>query len=391
MLALPCDDALKRIADATIIMPDWPPEPSELRPPVSVDGMARLLLYLAPHAAYLVTILAVFVADLILPRGATVAIGYCLVPVLAAQRLDQRWVLILVTAVCTMLTWIGYFLEPAGAVWWMSLFDRVMVTGVLWLTLLLVWRQMKADIALKQQAHALQNAVDELHRSNAELENFASVVSHDIRGPLNSIEFAIRLLSERPAIKSDAKCNQWFDSISAEITGVSDLIETLLAYGRIGAAEVNLSDCDCESVLTGVRRALRAELEGAGAGVTNGPLPVIRADPVLLAELFQNLIENGIKYRQSATPRIHVAATSTPDGWLFSVHDNGIGMTPGECVRAFDPFYRGSAAENSSGHGLGLATCKRVVARHGGRIEVQSDHGHGSTFSFVIPARGTSG
>ena len=349
----------------------------------------RVLPYLVSHAVYLGTMLAFFLADIALPRGATAAIGYCFVPVLA-RRLDDRRFLIVVTGICTMLTWIGFIFEPAGGARWMSLFDRGMVTGVLWLTLLLVWRQMDTEIALRQQAQALQNAVGELHRSNAELENFASIVSHDIRGPLVSIALFIKLISERSTIKADQECNDWLDSISSEINRMSDLIQTLLTYGRVGAGEVNLSDCDCESILAGVRQALRAELENTGAEITNDPLPIIRADPALLAELFQNLIENGIKYRQSAPPRIHVSAMATPDGWLFSVHDNGIGMAPEECAHVFDPFYRGSAAESSTGYGLGLATCKRIVARHGGRIEVQSDRGHGSTFSFVIPAPGTS-
>ncbi|MGH7937074.1 MAG: sensor histidine kinase [Chthoniobacterales bacterium] len=346
--------------------------------------------YLFSHALYLTTMAAFFVVDILLPRGATAAIGYCLIPVLARKLGDRRF-LIVVTGICTMLTWIGFLFESPGAASWMSAFDRAMVTGVLWLTLLLVRQQMEAEIALTNQAQALQNAVDELHRSNTELENFASVVSHDIRGPLNAVEFAIQLVSARPAIKSDAKCKEWFDSISAEITRMSDLVETLLAYGRVGAAAVNLSECDCESVLAVVRRALRAELENAGAEITNDPLPVIRADPVLLDELFQNLIENGIKYRQSAPPRIHVSATVTSEGWRFSISDNGIGMSPGECAQVFDPFYRGTAAASSPGFGLGLATCKRIVDRHGGRIEAQSDRGHGSTFSFVIPAPETGG
>lgn len=366
-------------------MPDCLPEPSELRPPLALEGGRGLLPYLASHVVYLLTMIGFFLADITLPRGATVAIGYCLVPVFA-RRLGDRQFLIVVTGICTVLTWIGYVFEPAGAELWMSVFDRGMVTGVLWLTLLLVWQQMDAEIALEQQAQALQNAVDELHRSNAELESFASVVSHDIRGPLASIDLAVKLLSTRPAITSDAESSGWLESISSEINQVCDLIQTLLAYGRVGASEVNLSDCDSESILARVRQALHAEVENTGAEVTNDPLPVIRADPALLAELFQNLIENGIKYRQSAPPRIYVSARATSEGWLFSVRDNGIGMSREECARVFDPFYRGAAGGCSTGFGLGLATCKRIVDRHGGHIEAQSTPGQGSTFSFVIPA-----
>ena len=366
-------------------MPDSLPKRSELPPLVAVDGVARFFPYLVSHVVYLVTMVVFFVADLALPRGATAAIGYCFVPVLA-RRLGDRRFLILVTGICTILTWIGYIFEPAGGARWMSLFDRAMVTGVLWLTLLLVWQQMDAEIALRQQAQTLQDAVGELHRSNEELENFASIVSHDIRGPLASIALFIQLISERSTIKVDPECNDWLGSISSEINRMSDFIQTLLTYGRVGAGKVNLSDCDCESILAGVRQALRAELENAGAEITNDPLPIIRADPTLLAELLQNLIENGIKYRQSAPPQIHVSAGATSEGWLFSVRDNGIGMSLGECARVFDPFYRGAASGRSTGFGLGLATCKRIVDRHGGRIEAQSTDGHGTTFSFVIPA-----
>lgn len=365
-------------------MPDFPPECSKILPPVAIESGRGVRAYVFSHALYLVTMAAFFVADILLPRGATAAIGYCLIPVLARKLGDRRF-LIVVTGICTVLTWIGFLFEAPGAAWWMSAFDRDMVTGVLWLTLLLVWRQMEAETALTNQAQALQKAVSDLHRSNADLENFASVVSHDIRGPLASIELAVKLLSARPPIKSDVECEDWIDSITSEIDQMCNLIQALLAYGHVGAAEVNLSDCDCESILAGVRQGLHAEVEDAGAEITNGPLPVIRADPALLTELLQNLIENGIKYRQSAPPRIHVSATATSEGWHFSVRDNGVGMGAGECARVFDPFYRGAGEERGTGFGLGLATCKRVVERHGGQIEVQSSAGRGSTFSFFIP------
>jgi signal transduction histidine kinase len=340
---------------------------------------------LQPYGVCVITTLIFFIADLVLPRGATPAIGYCFVPVLARST-RQRPFLLAITSVCTILTWIGYALEPAGAVWWVSVFERAMVTGVLWLTVLLVWRRMEAEIAIARQAQKLREAVSELQRSNVELENFASVVSHDIRGPLNSIGLLTQLISSQASIKSDTECSEWLGSIRSEITRMSSLIQRLLAYGRVGAGEVKLSDCDFESVLRSVRQTLRAELGSAGAEITNDPLPTIRADPGLMAELLQNLIENGIKYRRpSVPPRIHVAATAMSHAWLFSVRDNGIGMAVSDSARVFEPFYRVPTAGNSTGFGLGLATCKRIVARHGGRIEMQSIPGQGSTFTFLIP------
>ena len=339
---------------------------------------------LLPHAAPVLIIIVSFVADVLMPRGATAAIGYCLVPVLARAARRPR-LLFFLTGICTILTWVGYVLEPPGAAWWMSLFDRAMVTGVLWLTLLTVWRRLQAEIILAQHADALRNAVRELHRSNTELENFASAVSHDLRSPLNSIALAVKVISLRPAVQSDSECNEWIDSIVKEIARLSSLIQKLLAYGRIGAGNLKLSDCDCESVLNSVCHAVRAQLEDSGAQITHDPLPTVHADAALMMELLQNLIENSIKYRASIPPRIDVSARMTPAGWRFSVCDNGIGMNATDCARAFDPFYRGAALNSSPGFGIGLATCKRIVDRHGGQIEVQSSLGHGSTFSFVIP------
>jgi len=337
-----------------------------------------LTQWISPYGAVRTILGFSLVADILLPRGATAAIGYCLVPVIARTSGRTR-VLVFLTGVCTALTWVGYMLEPAGASAWMSIFDRAMVTGVLWLTLLLAWRGVQAD-------NALRDVVEELHRSNAELENFASIVSHDIRGPLNSVRLALRVVSERPAISSDEESKRWIKSIDSEINRMSDLVQTLLAYARAGGSEINLSQCDCDAVLANVRQALRAEVEGSGAEITNHPLPVIHADPNLMTELFQNLIENALKYRKATPPKVHVSAKTTQEGWLFSVRDNGVGMTAQECSRVFEVLYRGASAASSSGLGLGLATCKQIVNRHTGRIEVDSQPGEGSTFRFFIPS-----
>ena len=325
-----------------------------------------------------------FAADLLLPRGATAAIGYCLVPVVARTS-GRIWTLLLLTIVCTALTWAGYFFEPAGGSWWASAFDRAMVTGVLWLTLLLVWRWIRAEIAVANKTRALREAVGELRRSNTELESFSSVIAHDIRGPLCSISMAAKILSLREAVQMDSESKDWIDSIVAEISHVNTLIERLLSYARIGAGEVKLAWCNCESVLDTVRHALRMQLEEAEVQLTNEPLPTLHADPQLIAQLLQNLVENSIKYRGSGPPRIHLSATPTAEGWRLSIRDTGIGMSPEECTHIFDRFYQGASGRGSNGVGIGLATCKRIVERHGGRIEVQSEPGRGSTFSFVIP------
>lgn len=359
-----------------------PQERPDIQSAVSADfGRFLTTQWLLPYTASLLVIALSFATDAMLPRGATAAIGYCLVPVLAGVR--RRRTLLLLTATCAILTWVGYFLEPVGGPRLASVFDRAMVTAVLWLTLLLVWRRRVAEIALADQAEALRAVVQELRRSNAELEAFSSVISHDVRGPLCSISMAATILSGQGAVQGDPVCKDWIDSMVAEISQLNNLIERLLTYARIGAGKVQLAECECEAVFGLVRQSLRAELENAGAELTSDPLPNVPADPALMAELLQNLIENSIKYRGSNPLRIHLSAAPTAEGWLFSVRDNGIGMSGHDCTRIFDRFYQG--ARCSTGFGLGLATCKQIVDRHSGRIEVQSEPGHGSTFTFLIP------
>jgi signal transduction histidine kinase len=166
---------------------------------------------------------------------------------------------------------------------------------------------------------------------------------------------------------------------------MSALVERLLAYAHVGAGEIKLSNCDCELILSDVRRALQSQLEDTEAQITSGGLPTVCTDPALMTELLQNLVENSIKYRGAVPPRIHISAAAKPEGWLFTLSDNGIGINAEECARVFDAFYRGAAAASSDGHGLGLATCKRIVDRHGGRIEVHSRPGRGTEFHFLIP------
>jgi light-regulated signal transduction histidine kinase (bacteriophytochrome) len=135
-----------------------------------------------------------------------------------------------------------------------------------------------------------------------------------------------QLLSHSSSIKADPECNEFVASIRAELDRMSSFIQSLLAYGRIGSGDVRLQGCDCASVLSDVRRNLAADLKRNSVEILNDPLPVIRADPVLIAQLFQNLIENSIKYRGEAAPRIHISAVQESGCWVFALRDNGIGI-----------------------------------------------------------------
>ena len=362
--------------------------------PPSSEAVLRQSWLSNPRAYILSAAVAiiVFAADVILPRGATAAIAYCIIPPIAAGT-RRRGFLFGITIACTLLTWTGYFLEPAGAVWWMSVFDRVMVAGALWLALYLAWRRVVIIKALTRQTQALKDTTrelersnGELERSNGELERFASVVAHDLRGPLNTVGLLTHVLSSCGSVIASAECGDCIGSIQAQLTRMSDFIQRLLTYGRIGSRDAGMSACDCTAVLASVRQNLKADLERNCVQVTNDPLPTLRADPVLMAELLQNLIENSIKYRCETSPHVHISAALQSDAWLLSVQDNGIGIRAEDSERIFEPFHQVSGPKSPGGGvGLGLATCKRIVERHGGRIDVLSRQGEGTTFLFTIP------
>jgi signal transduction histidine kinase len=278
-----------------------------------------------------------FVGDLLIPRGATPAIGYCVIPVLAGGKQRPRF-LLSITIACTILTWLGYFLEPAGAPAWMSGFDRGMVTGALWLIFRLVWRRNQAIVALARQTQILEETKRELERSNSELDTFASRVAHDIRGPLNTIGLFAHLLGDSQSSQWSIDSAGWAACIENEVNSLGSLTKSLLTYGRVGGGNLQVAPCDCEAVLNSVRQKLRSLIEETGAQVRNDPLPTLAADPTLTAELFQNLIENAIKYRSTEPPRIHVSATGSSEAWRFSVRDNGIGIQPSDLERSFEPF-----------------------------------------------------
>jgi len=238
----------------------------------------------SPTSACVLSIAATivfFVVDVILPRGATVAIGYCVVPAIAAGA--RRWgYLFGMTVTCTVLTWAGFVLEPRGYPAWQSAFDRAMVTGVVWFALVLVLRRALVIRELVRQKQALKEMTLELKRSNGELTNFASVVAHDLRGPLNTVGLFAQLLADSKSIKADTEAVEFVGLIRAELNQMSSFIQSLLVYGRVGSGDIRLQTCDCGSVLTDVRRNLMADLKRNDVEISNDPLPVIRAELLLL-------------------------------------------------------------------------------------------------------------
>ena len=243
-----------------------------------------------------------------------------------------------------------------------------------------------AEEALGRQARELERRARELARSNAELDSFASIVSHDLRSPLVTVAGCTRLLEDQAREKLGPDGLELIAFIRNGVDHMSALIQSLLGYAKVGSGGLKVGPCDCEAVLEKAVQGLKSALEAKGAEVTHGPLPTLAADEALLAMLFQNLIENGVKYHGEQPPRVAVSARAEGGEWVFCVRDNGIGIDPRHFGRIFEAFRRLHDDESKyPGTGIGLATCLKIVERHGGRIWVESQPGQGAAFFFTIP------
>ena len=243
------------------------------------------------------------------------------------------------------------------------------------------------DITARKAAEAaLREAHEELKRSNAELEQFAYVASHDLQEPLRMVSSYTQLLMRRYGDKLDGDAKEFTAFIVDGATRMKQLIEDLLAYSRVGTRDKNFKPVDSESSLRRALTNLRAAIQDSGATVTQDKLPTIPCDEVQLAQLFQNLIGNALKFRKpDAAPAVHVGAADHGEEWEFTVRDNGIGIEPQYFERIFMVFQRLHDKGEYPGTGIGLAIVKKVVERHGGRIWVQSQPGAGTTFHFTMP------
>lgn len=235
----------------------------------------------------------------------------------------------------------------------------------------------------------LKRQKEELASSNAELEQFAYVASHDLQEPLRMVASYVQLLAKRYQGKLDQDADDFIHYAVDGSQRMQNLINDLLVFSRVGTKGKELRSVDFEVVLHHVLANLQHAIQESDARVTHDPLPTLMADSTQMVQLLQNLVGNAIKFRDANRPPIiHIGIKQQDKGWLFSVHDNGIGFDPRYRDRIFLIFQRLHNKTKYQGTGIGLSICKKIVERHGGKIWVESEAGHSTTFYFTLPDRG---
>lgn len=245
----------------------------------------------------------------------------------------------------------------------------------------------KKETERKRAEDEIKRYTAELKRSNKELQQFAYIASHDLQEPLRMISSYLQLIERRYKGKLDKDADEFINFAVDGAERLQNMINGLLAYSRVETKGKPIQKTDCETVIKETLSNLKVAIEESGAKITYDSLPTLMADSSQLVQVFQNLISNAIKFRSNETPRIHISAKLRENEWLFCVQDNGIGIDPKYNDRLFIVFKRLHGREYP-GTGIGLAVCKRIVERHGGKIWVESQIGKGSSFYFTIPSRG---
>jgi light-regulated signal transduction histidine kinase (bacteriophytochrome) len=238
----------------------------------------------------------------------------------------------------------------------------------------------------KSAEQELARKVEELARSNRELEQFAFVASHDLQEPLRMVAAYTQLLAERYRGKLDPEADRYIGYASEGALRLQTLIHDLLAYSRVSHSDVPAREVGSMLAVEAALNNLRHAIAESGAVTHCGLLPAVYAERSQLTQVFQNLIGNAVKFRKKEAPVISIQAERLGNDWVFSVSDNGVGIASEYNERIFDLFQRLHTRAEYEGNGIGLSICKRIVERFGGRIWVESKAGEGSTFKFSLPA-----
>ncbi|MGB2926562.1 MAG: ATP-binding protein [Limnothrix sp.] len=274
--------------------------------------------------------------------------------------------------------------------------DIALDEALLWRSILYAIERKRNQKALKMANELLRREMDvrelvqqKLRHSNQELEQFAYVASHDMKQPLASIYSWSQLLDVRYGDRLDQKGHEYIEAMQESVRQMTQLIDDLLTYSRVDRAGTTFVEVNCDIIAHQVVNRLDAAIAQKQATVTLNPLPSVYGNPLQLGQLFQNLIENAIKYSAGdRTPHIEIQAVQSQDAeqWIFSCRDNGIGIETEYFDQIFYAFKRLHSQLEYTGTGIGLAVCKKIVQRHGGEIWLESNYGTGSTFYFSLPA-----
>ncbi len=250
-------------------------------------------------------------------------------------------------------------------------------------------RRLRDEHRMAQQE--LAHKIEELARSNRDLEQFAYVASHDLQEPLRMVATYTQLLAEKYGGKLDEKAEKYIVYAVDGALRMQTLIRDLLEFSRIGRHGTELQTVDCKAIIEKVTRNLQAAIQESGAVICYDDLPTLLADESQLLQVFQNLIGNAIKFRGADPPVIRVRASRVAQEWQFTVSDNGIGISPENAETIFVIFKRLHTRAEYPGNGIGLSICKKIIEHHGGKIWVEPGRGQGSTFKFTLPFRERNG
>ena len=260
----------------------------------------------------------------------------------------------------------------------------VIFTGLIWWNSRLLY---EADLERMQAEEQLRKTSENLERSNGELQQFAYAASHDLFEPLRMVVSYLQLLNQRFGTGLVPQAREFIGFAVDGAERMQALIQDLLAYSRVDMRGGSFNTVDCEQAFSAAVANLKVAIEETGAVVRHGQLPRIAGDSVQIAQVFQNLIGNALKFHGNKPPEVDVAAQPRGEEWLFYVRDNGIGIEPRNFERIFVIFQRLHTRTEYAGTGIGLALCKKIIERHGGKIWVESIPGKGSTFLFTLPKK----
>ena len=328
--------------------------------------------------AVVISVITLF-ADTKLPLGVASGLLYTLL-VLFGWFFNTSRPTIVLAIVATILTIIGFFLSTDGSAIWMATTNRICTIIIVWLIAILLNSIKRKELSLIQLNRDLDRKVVESVAKNKELEQFAYIASHDLQEPLRTVQSFSQLLSTEYKDRFDETGQKSLEYIGAATVRMSNLIKGLLDYSRIGK-ERALSNVDCNVLLTEIRDDLSAMINETQGSISFDILPKIRGYETELRLLFQNLIINGLKFRDlERHPVIEISAKRVGSFWQFTVKDNGIGIAEEHTEKIFSIFQRLHDKESYEGTGIGLAHCRKIVELHAGQIWVESQVGQGSVF-----------